>query len=150
MVALMIRRPSRALTVSEPFFRPWSVLDETDRMLREFWHRPTWVTGDTFPVDVYEDKDVLVVKAEIPGMTKDDIDISFEGDVLNIKAEKKADKLEGITAYTCERYYGSLFRSVTLPFPVDTDKVLATYENGLLEITLPKAEAAKTKHVSIK
>ncbi|MBI4296320.1 MAG: Hsp20/alpha crystallin family protein [Chloroflexi bacterium] len=118
-------------------------------MLHEFWHRPAWVTA-SFPVDVYEDKDVLVIRAELPGMVKDDIDISFEGDLITIKADKKVEKLEGITAYTCERYYGTLSRTLSLPFPVDTDKVSATFDNGLLEVRLPKAEEAKAKRISIK
>lgn len=152
MTAIIRRGPGRALTVRGPFH----LLDELDSLARELWD--SWqlvVFRTTFrpTLDMYEEKDELVVKAELPGVEKDSLDISLEDDVLHIKAEKKEEKEEkdeDAKYYACERFYGSYHRSLSLPFPVDAKKVSATFEGGVLHLRLPKAEEARPKHIEIK
>lgn len=156
MVAIIRRDPTRALTVVEPVhYHPWSLLDEFDfdMLAQDFgdgWRPSALRTGLSPRIDMYEVKDDLIIRAELPGFKKEDVDISLEGDCLTIKGEKKSEDIpEDAVYYTCERCFGRYSRSVTLPFPVDTDKVSASFDNGVLQIKLPKAEEAKTKHVSI-
>jgi HSP20 family protein len=101
-------------------------------------------------VDVFESKDNVMVKADIPGLDKEDIDISVHGDTLTIKGEKKEEKEskdKGLVK--TERFYGSFNRSLTLPSEVDAAKVKASYNNGVLELTLPKKEESKPKQIKI-
>lgn len=152
MVAIIRRNPSRDLTMVEPF--AISLVDEVDRMARSIWEnwQPVVYTTDLSPrIDMFEEKDELVMRTELPGIKKEDIDIQLEGDRLVIKAEKKEETLsEDTNYYTCERRFGQYQRSVSLPFPVEADKISTTFENGLLEIRLPKAEELKAKHIEIK
>jgi HSP20 family protein len=150
-MALILRRnPVRALAMVEPAYRPLDLIEEMERMAEELWGE--WRPATFIPdLDVYEEKDEVVVKAEVPGLGKDDIAINLEGDLLTIKTEKKEEEVkEGTSYYLRERKFGQHHRSVTLPFPVDAGKVSASFENGLLEIRLPKAEEAKTKQIEIK
>jgi HSP20 family protein len=102
-------------------------------------------------LDVSETKDNIVVKAEVPGMDGKDIDISLSGGVLTLKGEKKQEKEEKDENYHfTERSYGAFSRSIRLPQEVQTDKVKASYTNGVVTITLPKSEEAKAKEVKIK
>jgi len=136
-----------------PFNHRVSVLDEMDRFASEMWDtwRPLPFAESRVPqTDVYEEKDKLVVKTELPGISKDDLDISLEKGRLTIKAEKKDEVKEDTTHHTRERYYGQYFRSMDLPYPVEEDKISATFDNGVLEIDLPKAEEVKAKKIEIK
>jgi len=90
------------------------------------------------------------MKTELPGIDKKDLDVILEGDRLTIKAEKKEEGKEDATHHTRERYYGQYFRSVTLPYPVKEGEISATFDNGVLELRLPKAEEVKTKKIEIK
>ena len=102
------------------------------------------------PIEMFEKEDKFIVKAELPGMKKEEIDISVVGDTLTIKGERRAEtETKEEDYYCCERSYGSFVRSITLPTAVDTKKVAATYEDGVLEISLPKAAEAKPKKVEI-
>lgn len=155
MTAIVVRRsPSLALTAMEPFYRPMSLLDEIERFASDIWKSRTPVVYSTHMhprLDMYEEKDEMVMKAELPGIQKEDISISLESGCLTIKAEKKQPEMpEDANYYSCERCFGTYSRSVSLPFPVDADKVSATFENGLLEIRLPKAEEAKPKQIEVK
>ena len=107
--------------------------------------------GWTPPVDVYEDKDKIAVRAELPGMKKEDIEVTVMGDTLTISGERKQEeeKREGQT-YRSERYLGRFQRSITLPSEVDADKIQATYKEGLLTVSLNKSEQAKRKQIEIK
>ncbi|MBI4550297.1 MAG: Hsp20/alpha crystallin family protein, partial [Candidatus Omnitrophica bacterium] len=97
-------------------------------------------------VDVYETKDHVIVKADLPGMEKDEIQVSVQGDTLIIKGEKKQEKEHKEEDYVrTERAYGSFYRALALPESVDSDKVKAAYKNGVLELTLPKKEEVKPK-----
>jgi HSP20 family protein len=101
-------------------------------------------------LDLYQDKDQFTVVAELPGMKKEEIDISLRDGVLTISGERKRegsnDKDQG---YVTERFFGKFQRSVTLPVAVDANKVKATYKDGILQITLPKAEEAKARHIEL-
>lgn len=154
MVALMRRSPSRALTVVGPFYHPLSLLEEAEMLARNLWNRwqPLVVRTRLTPsIDMYEEKDELVMRAELPGIKKEEVDIQLEGECLTIKAEKKQEEVaEDATHYACERCFGYYSLSVSLPFPVDADRVSATLEDGVLEIKLPKAEEAKSRHIEVK
>ena len=102
------------------------------------------------PIEVFEKEDKFVVKAELPGMKEDDIDVSVIGDILTIKGEKKTEaEVKEDEYYRCERSYGSFFRSVALPSHVDAKKIEASYEEGVLEITLPKVPEVQPKKVPV-
>ena len=136
-----------------PFYRPWGLLNEMDTLTRDIWDawRPFRFDHSMVPhTDIYEEKDQLVMKIELPGIDQKDLDITLEGDRLTIKAEKKEEVKEDATQHTRERYYGEYYRSVTLPYPVKEDKVSATFDNGVLELRLPKAEEVKAKKIEIR
>ena len=102
-------------------------------------------------LDVSETKNDLVVKAEIPGIDPKDIDISLANEMLTIKGEKKQEKEEKEENYhLIERSYGSFARTIRLPREVQSDKISASYKNGILKVTLPKSEEAKKKEIKIK
>ena len=102
-------------------------------------------------IDVYEDKDKLTVKAELPGMKKEDIAVSLEGSTLTVSGERKQEqeRKEGET-YRSERFFGRFQQSITLSQQVDPKKIQANYKDGVLTITLPKSEEAKRKQIEIK
>lgn len=101
-------------------------------------------------IDLYEDQNEIVVKAELPGMTKDDIQISLNDNILTIRGEKKKEEEDqGKDYYRSERVYGAFVRSLALPAEINPDKVRATFRNGVLEIRLPKTEQAKKKEIKV-
>jgi HSP20 family protein len=102
------------------------------------------------PVDIFEKGDDLLIRAEVPGVDKDDIDIRVENGVLQIRGERRpnAEVQEG-NAYRLERAYGRFNRSFTLPTTVDASRIAAKYKDGVLELSIPKAESAKPKKVQI-
>ena len=102
-------------------------------------------------VDVKESAEAVVVKAEVPGIDAQDINISVTGDVLTIKGEKKSEREEKEANYhLVERNYGSFSRALKLPAAVDLDKIEAKYDKGVLTVTCPKKEAVKPKAIEIK
>lgn len=137
--------------------RPVSSLQrEMNRLFEDFFNRDFFVEpfrgiGEWRPaVDVSETDDAVVVKAELPGMDTKDVDVSLSGDVLTIKGEKKEEKEEKTKSFhRVERSYGSFTRSVRLPAAVVSDKVEATFKNGVLTVNLPKAEEAKRKVLKV-
>jgi HSP20 family protein len=150
-------RPTRGIT-------PWSPFRELEEMERRFdemfgrsllpsiWRRlPAEQMAWAPNIDVFEKDDKFVVKAEVPGMKEDDIHVSVEGDMLTIRGEKKAEsEVKEEDYYRCERSYGSFLRSVALPSTVDTSKIEADYEDGVLEVTLSKKPEVKPKKVAVK
>jgi HSP20 family protein len=102
-------------------------------------------------VDISETKDSFVVKAELPGLEAKDVNVSISGDLLIVKGEKKKEEEEKDEHHYCsERYYGSFQRVFRLPTGVQADKIKATFDKGVLKLTLPKAEEAKKKEIEIK
>lgn len=101
-------------------------------------------------LDIYEDKENFVVKANLPGMKKEDIDVSLHNGSLSISGERKNEsKLENAEASRSERFFGQFQRTVELPAPVAADKITAQYHEGVLTVTLPKAEEAKPKQIDV-
>jgi HSP20 family protein len=102
------------------------------------------------PLDIFQDKDRVFVKTELPGMKKEDIQISLHENTLTISGERKQDRevKEG-DGYRSERFFGRFHRSVTLPVPVQADNVTAQYKDGILAVSLSKAEEAKPKQIEV-
>ena len=101
------------------------------------------------PVDVAETQEKIIVRAEVPGMKQEDIQIEFENGLLTIRGERQLIKDEGVTFHRVERTFGNFSRSFTLPRTVDPEKISATYRDGVLEIEVPKKEEAKPKQIRI-
>jgi len=145
----------KELTPWRPFGELSSLRREMDRLWENFFvERPLgkiWEREWAPSLDMSETKDNFVVKAEVPGKDAKHIDISLTGDVLTIRGEKRQEKEEKEEDYhLVERSYGSFSRSVRLPAEVESNKIKASYKNGILAITLPKSEKAKAKEVKIK
>lgn len=101
-------------------------------------------------LDVYEDKDNMIVKAELPGLKKEEIDISYQDGALHISGERKQEQEhKDAETYRSERFYGRFHRTVTLPKPIDGSKVGASYKDGVLTVTLPKSEEAKPRQIEV-
>ena len=144
-----------------PESAPWSALDRWSNLrdeLNSFFDMPFWSgfdhTGQLFAgwspaLDLYESGDHLVAVVELPGMRKEDIDISLHDGTLTISGERKRESNNGENVQRTERYVGTFRRSITLPTQVDASKVGATYQDGILKVTLPKAEGAKPKQIQV-
>lgn len=138
--------------------RALSPFEEMEHMFEDFFRRPFYLPA-MFPrmrsleakaaaprVDMFEDEDDLVIKAEVPGMTKEDLDVCITGDLLTITGEKKSqEKTEEKDFYYEERSFGSFTRKLHLPIETETSKATATFQDGLLEIRIPKSPVAKEK-----
>ncbi len=100
--------------------------------------------------DVYEDDGHVLVKMDLPGLTKDEIDVSFDGHILSITGRREEEKKEdGGTYWSRERFSGEFHRYVHIPVEVTSENMKAKYEEGVLEVTLPKAEKIKKKKIAI-
>jgi HSP20 family protein len=147
----LYRNPFGMFTALAPFYRPVSIMDEIEEIAREFSGRAGFNGEALIPhTDMYEEKGELVMKTELPGVKEKDLEVTLEGDMLIIKAEKEEEVVEDAARHTQERYYGKYFRSISLPFHVDGDKISAIFENGVLELRLPKAEEVKAKKIEVK
>lgn len=103
------------------------------------------------PCDVFEDKDAVKIIAEVPGVRPEDVKLSLENNLLTIRGEKRQqaeERTERVHRY--ERSYGSFERSFALPSTVDPDKITANYENGILTVSIPKAERARPREIPVK
>lgn len=134
--------------------RSRSPLSEMNRLARELDSVFGGFSGSNDlwspPVDVEETPDELVLTAELPGMKHEDIDIELEDGVLTIQGEKKEERKDETTqGLLYERRWGSFTRRFTLPRAVDAGKITANYENGILTVTVPKAEEAKGRKIEI-
>lgn len=134
-------------------WRPFWELEDLPRRFEDLWspgqfpfEMREWMPA----LDMYEKDGSYVVKAEIPGMKEEDVDVSVSGDKLTIRGEKKAEtEVNEENYYRCERSYGSFFRSIDLPSDADSNKIEANYEDGVLEVSIPKTEATKSKKVKV-
>ena len=138
----------------EPFREMMTLRDAMNRLFEESVLRPgtfpAEATGVAAPVDVYETDNNIVLKAAVPGLKPDDIDVTITGEVLTIKGEyKQEEKTERRNYIHQERRYGSFCRQLTLPTAVDTTKVSAVFEDGVLTLEMPKREEVKPKSVKI-
>ncbi|MFO7955755.1 MAG: Hsp20/alpha crystallin family protein [Candidatus Brocadiia bacterium] len=149
-MADIMRRPT---SLSRYFSRPFQRLFEdffedleNESGLTEYRPGRRFVPA----IDVTEDEDAVRLTAEVPGMEKDDLDVSIDNNVLTLRGEKKEEEVSEDTGYhRVERRYGQFERRIRLPNYVDTEKIDATYDNGVLKLTLPKAETAKAKSIEI-
>ena len=135
-----------------PFHEIRSLQNEVNRLFSGISsEREEFLGGEWIPkVDVFENKDNLVLEAELPGMSRDDFDLSFENNVLTLKGERKFEKKdEGDNYHRVERGYGSFARSFTLPPTVTVEGAKADFENGVLHVSLPKREETKARKIEI-
>jgi len=109
------------------------------------------LSGWTPALDLHEDRDNIYVKVELPGMKREEIDLQLHEHTLSISGERRAEhKEEDSEVFRSERYVGRFQRAVQLPRAVDASKVKAQYRDGVLTVTLPKAEEAKPKQIDVK
>ena len=139
--------------------KPWTGTGDFRDEIERFFDRfalPRWeempALGQWTPrLDMTETKDAVVVKVEVPGVDQKDIEVSLQDQMLTVKGEKNQEKEEKDERYhRVERSYGSFLRAVRLPTPVVGSKVNATFKNGVLTVTLPKAMAAKGTTIPVK
>jgi HSP20 family protein len=124
--------------------------EEIDRLFESPLARTSEFLGWTPAFDVYEEKDNYVVKAELPGMKKEDINVSIQGGELVISGERKSETKDGAgEVYRSERHFGRFQRAVSLPATVSAKDVRAEYKDGILTVTLPKSEEAKPKQIEV-
>jgi HSP20 family protein len=110
-----------------------------------------WTSGWNPSVDIYEGQNELVLEAELPGLKREDFDLSLENNVLTLRGERKFEKrAESDNYHRVERAYGSFTRSFTLPQTVQGDQAAAEYKDGVLRVTLPKREEVKARRIEIK
>ncbi len=150
----LLRWGRPALGTWRGFGRTHDFQDEIDRLfgtpLAALAAGADALTGWAPALDVFEDKDNYVVSTELPGMKREDIQVSFHDGVLSISGERKSEaKHKDAELHRAERYFGKFERAVTLPSAVAEDKVSAQYKDGVLTVTLPKTEAAKPKQIDV-
>jgi HSP20 family protein len=144
------------LTSWSPLWQLNTLRDEIDRLfeapLAEITRGSQQFLGGWLPaVDLYEDKNNVIVRAELPGMKKEEIEISLHEGVLTLSGERKGEEEhKDAETYRTERFVGRFQRTITLPSPVLADKVTASYKDGVLTVTLPKTEEAKPKQIEVK
>ncbi|HBG61330.1 MAG: hypothetical protein A2Y03_03500 [Omnitrophica WOR_2 bacterium GWF2_38_59] len=111
----------------------------------------TLLGGEWAPaVDIYDSKDNILIKADLPGLTKDEVEVTIQNNNLILKGEKKKEKeIKEENYYRAERFYGSFYRTIPLSTAVETDKVDASYKDGVLTLKIPKKEEAKPKQITI-
>jgi HSP20 family protein len=130
-----------------------SLRQAMDQLFNDAFTRPVSMSGVSASpaIDLFQDNDNVVIKAALPGLKAEDVEISVTADVLSLRGEyKQESEQKEATYHIREQRYGSFERSVRLPTDVQTDKAKADFEDGILTITLPKAEAVKPKMISIK
>ena len=166
----MTDKEGKELTRKEPgeLMKPgkgvFSPFEEMERWFEEAFRRPffapSWMPrfklpefGGTYPtVDIFEDGNDVVVKAELPGMKKEDIEVNISDNVITISGEKKTEeKVEKKDYYRLERSFGSFTRTLQLPSEIQSDKAKAGFKDGVLEVRIPKTEAAvrKVKKIAV-
>ena len=144
-----------AINRYDPAARYVTFRDAVDRMIDQMWGRAgtSRVGSTTMPMDMFEKQDELVIMASMPGANPDDVEISVTGDSLTIRAtihsEVEKDESDRWNWYLHEIDHGQFTRTVSLPFPVSSDKADARFENGLLHLTLPKSEEAKPRRIQV-
>ncbi len=136
----------------DPFRELRSLQDEMTRLFAGGGlGREEMLNGAWSPkVDIFENKDHLVLEAELPGMNREDFELSFENNVISLKGERKFEKkTEGDNYHRVERAYGEFTRSFTLPQTVTADGATAEFKNGILRVSLPKREDTKARKIEV-
>ena len=136
------------------FFRIFQPPPSIDNLLHEFFGGPIHtgpLAGEWMPpADITETQDRVFIKAELPGIEENDIEVSLLGNMLTLRGEKKHEKEEkGENHYLGDRFYGSFRRTFQLPADIDPDKAEATFDKGVLKISVPKVEESKSKKIEI-
>src|ERR1700734_4212451 len=141
------------LTRFQPFREVSTLQDRINRVFRESYTggQDEALTTSTFApaVDVYEDEHKVALKIEVPGIDEKDIDVRVENQTLTVHGERKIEKKKEENYRRVERQYGRFTRTFTLPQTVDSEKVSANYDKGVLNITLPKKAEAKPKQIKV-
>ena len=148
------------ISYQTPVLSTWPTLDRWSNLRDELdslfnlpfltnLNRQDLFSGWSPALDLYQNNDNLVAVIELPGMRKEDIEISLHDGTLTIAGERKSSSSNGERAERTERYVGSFRRSISLPARVDANKVSATYRDGILTVTLPKPEEAKPKRIDV-
>jgi HSP20 family protein len=160
---VLIMTSTKELVKTERKERMLSPFDEFERWFEDMWTRPSSLFGSLWPetrltemkelspsVDIYEEGSELVLKADMPGVPKEEVKVEVSDNMLTISGEKKKEeKIEKENFFRYERSHGSFCRSFELPEGTDTEKMKAHFENGVLEVRIPKAEEMKTKKKTI-
>jgi len=134
------------LTPRDPFFRLFDTFFNQDLAGNEDVSNRAWMP----PVDIQETEEGYRLAAELPGMTKDDINITLENNVLRLSGERKLEKdVKKESFHRIERAYGNFQRSFSLPHQVNSEKVEAAFKDGVLTILVPKAEQARPRKIAI-
>lgn len=139
----------------DPFREMMSLRDAMDRMFENAFISPrttSWFTEGEIPLalDVVEEDDKYIVKASVPGINPDDLEITYDNNMLTIKGEIKEEKeVEEKRYHIHERRFGTFSRSIVLPSTIDVDKIDAQYKDGILSLSLPKVEEAKPKKIKV-
>jgi HSP20 family protein len=156
----MMAKESKELVKREA--NGWPMLVDMEKWFEDAFRRPFSLLSQPlmrFPkveemvpsVDIFEDKGEIVVKAELPGIRKEDIDVTLTEDTITISGEKKMEEeVKKKDYYRCESSYGSFSRSFSLPSEVQSNKAKTRMKDGVLEIRIPKTEAAKKREVKVK
>jgi HSP20 family protein len=143
----IVFRPGRSQLTGDPF---WS---SVDRLVEDLWRSnaaQTQAAGFSPRLEVVERPNEFVVSAELPGIEEKAVDVEVHGNVLTLRGEKRVEKSEEQEGrHFTERVYGEFRRSIELPVDVQADKATASFKNGVLTIHLPKAEAAKVRHIPV-
>ncbi len=143
-----------AIVKYNPFRELRAMQEQMNRLLDLAWNRDS---GEDLregvwqpPVDIFEDAESLIIKAELPGIDQKDIDVRIEDNTLTLRGERRHDEeVKKENYHRVERYYGSFQRSFSLPATIDQEKVKATCDKGILTIILPKKEETKPKQISV-
>ncbi|MFQ5632934.1 MAG: Hsp20/alpha crystallin family protein, partial [bacterium] len=144
------------LTRWNPTREFWGIADDMNRLVKSMFEDSTrdvsFSKGTWSPaVDISEDKDTFYLNIDLPGLSKDDVNVRFENDLLTITGEKKAEKEEKDVNYRrIERSYGKFERSFRVTSQIIANKIDAKFDKGVLTVTLPKAEEAKPKEIEVK
>lgn len=139
----------------DPFRELRSLQDEMTRLFTgaapSAFNREEMLNGAWAPsVDIYENKDHLVLEAELPGMNREDFDLTIENNVITLKGERKFEKkADGDNYHRVERSYGAFTRSFTLPQTVSAEGAKAEFKNGVLHVSLPKREETKARKIEV-
>ena len=140
----------RGLAVWTPFAELERIRREFDRLLEDVFPAGDKEQILAPPVDVYETDSEVVVKAELPGVKKEDIDITIKENAVHLKAERKEEREEKTeNVYRVERFYGTIERIVPLPTEVKPEEAKAEYKDGVLEIRIPKVKVSKEAKVQV-